>query len=142
MNAVQKNSGEINSWIRNDTDYSFQQKEERIIALPDEWLDLIAFLSGTLRVTLQGCNVAELKGKPIPVHDLALCTLLDRSVFPSVSLNNEEALKFLRKEDFKLDLKQKGYTLVTYHDHPLGWINFLGSRFNNYYPVNWRIRMK
>jgi 16S rRNA C967 or C1407 C5-methylase (RsmB/RsmF family)/NOL1/NOP2/fmu family ribosome biogenesis protein len=141
FSALQKKSADLDSWINNQ-EFSLIQKDEMIFAAREEWLPLIQFLSENLRITHTGCNIAELKGKAIPSHELAMSTLMNNNNFPSAELSTEQALKFLRKEDFKIDLKQKGYTLVTYEGHPLGWINFLGNRFNNYYPVNWRIRMK
>jgi 16S rRNA C967 or C1407 C5-methylase (RsmB/RsmF family)/NOL1/NOP2/fmu family ribosome biogenesis protein len=138
---VQKKTDEVHSWITGEG-ISLVQKDELIFAIREEWLPLVLFLAETVRVTMHGCNIAEIKGKPIPAHDLAMSTLVNKDAFPSAALNKEHALKFLRREDFKIDLKQKGYTMVTYENHPLGWINFLGNRFNNYYPVNWRIRMK
>jgi NOL1/NOP2/fmu family ribosome biogenesis protein len=32
--------------------------------------------------------------------------------------------------------------MVTYEGLPLGWIKNIGNRINNYYPKDWRIRMK
>ena len=118
------------------------QKGELVFAAREEWLPLILFLFGILRITHTGCNIAEIKGKAIPTHELAMSNLMNKDASASAALTKDEALKFLRKEDFKLDLKQKGYTLVTHEGFPMGWINFLGNRFNNYYPVNWRIRMR
>jgi len=139
--SLQKNSGDLYSWI-NSTEYSLLQKDEMVFAAREEWLPLIQFLSENLRITHTGCNISEMKGKAIPTHELAMSTLVNKEAFASVDLSKEKALKFLRKEDFKIDMKEKGYTLITFEGHPLGWINFLGNRFNNYYPVNWRIRMK
>lgn len=139
---IQKNFSDLTSWIKKESDYCLVQKDEMIFAIREDWLPLVNFLSGTLRITHTGSSIAELKGKAIPTHELAMSTLLNKEFFPTAELNKEDALKFLRKEDFKLDLKQKGFTSVTYQGYPLGWINFLGNRFNNYYPVNWRIRMK
>jgi hypothetical protein len=31
--------------------------------------------------------------------------------------------------------------MFTYLGHPLGWAKNIGSRFNNSYPKEWRIRM-
>ena len=139
---IQKKSDELHSWIKNEDDYSLVQKDEMIFAIREDWMPLLHFLSGILRITHSGCSIAELKGKPIPTHELAMSMLLKKESFPSAELTKDDALKFLRKEDFKLELKNKGYTLVTHQEHPLGWINYLGNRFNNYYPLNWRIRMK
>jgi 16S rRNA C967 or C1407 C5-methylase (RsmB/RsmF family)/NOL1/NOP2/fmu family ribosome biogenesis protein len=139
--TLQKKS-ELYSWIKNANDYCLIQKDEMVFAAREEWLPLIYFLSGILRITHTGCSIAEMKGKAIPTHELAMCNLINKDAFASAAVTKDEALKFVRKEDFKISVPQKGYTLITYEGHPLGWINFLGNRFNNYYPLNWRIRMK
>jgi NOL1/NOP2/fmu family ribosome biogenesis protein len=36
---------------------------------------------------------------------------------------------------------QKGWNIVCYEGVCLGFVNNIGSRVNNYYPVEWRIRM-
>ncbi|MDR2473931.1 MAG: hypothetical protein LBD53_10325, partial [Tannerella sp.] len=33
-----------------------------------------------------------------------------------------------------------GYITVTYQGHPLGIVKNIGSRANNLYPIEWRIR--
>jgi len=35
----------------------------------------------------------------------------------------------------------KGYVLVTYQGHPLGFVKNLGSRANNLYPKEWKIKI-
>lgn len=77
----------------------------------------------------------------IPSHDLALS--LDRSgKIPSVDIGRDQALKFLKKEDFDLPEAPKGWVLLRHEGLSLGWIKSLGSRFNNYLPKHWRIRME
>ena len=136
--------GALERWITDTNhNYALVQRDEMIFALPIEWLPLIEFLSGCLRIVHSGTCIAELKGdKPIPTHELAMSSLLNKDSFTLVEVSKEDALHYLRKEDFKIPSMQKGYALVTFRRHPLGYINFLGNRFNNYYPANWRIRMK
>ncbi|MBS1779441.1 MAG: RNA methyltransferase [Bacteroidetes bacterium] len=77
----------------------------------------------------------------LPAHDVALS--INRSAsLPSIELSKEQALKFLRKEDFDLPTANKGWFLLTYNGLGLGWIKSLGNRFNNYLPKHWRIRME
>jgi len=144
FSPLQKKFSTLKDWIHDpENNFSLMQKEEMVFAVREEWIPTINFLSGMLRITHSGCHVADFKGdKAIPSHELAVNTLLNKNAFPSVELKKDDALKFLRREDFKIEAKEKGYTLVAYSGFPLGWINFLGNRFNNYYPVNWRIRMK
>ena len=34
----------------------------------------------------------------------------------------------------------KGYVLISYQGHPLGFAKNIGNRANNLYPTEWRIR--
>ncbi|MFM9837960.1 MAG: methyltransferase RsmF C-terminal domain-like protein [Cyclobacteriaceae bacterium] len=66
---------------------------------------------------------------------------LNTKNFTSIELDLPQALAYLRKEAIMIGEGQKGFTLVTYQGHPLGWVNLLGNRVNNLYPVGWRVRM-
>lgn len=77
----------------------------------------------------------------IPAHDIALS--VDRSeALPFIELSRDQALKFLKKENFQPGDLPKGWFLITYQSRGLGWIKSLGNRINNYLPKHWRIRME
>jgi len=61
------------------------------------------------------------------------------AALPSVSLDREEALQYLRKEEINPAAPFKGWSLVKYEHQALGWIKLLGNRANNYFPSAWRI---
>ena len=77
----------------------------------------------------------------IPAHELAVSKICDTTHFPQMDLSLEQALSFLKRDDFQLNFTDKGWNLMTYKGQPLGWAKNLGSRFNNGYPKEWRIRM-
>lgn len=77
----------------------------------------------------------------IPEHDIAL-SIDVHSELPSIELNLENALLYLKKEPFELpENTSKGWYIIRYQSQGLGWIKALGNRVNNYLPKNWRIRM-
>ncbi len=77
----------------------------------------------------------------IPAHDIALS--IDAAPdLPHLHLNREQALKFLKKEDFGLDETGKGWKMIKFNNLGLGWVKSLGNRMNNYLPKHWRIRME
>jgi len=84
----------------------------------------------------------EAKGDIIPQHDLALSLLLKDRIFPQAELNYHEAVSYLRRESIMPACDEKGWCLVKYNGINLGFIKNLDNRTNNYYPVEWRIRMK
>ena len=133
----------LEEWISDPENYELLLREERVTAIPKRWKEQMEIFLDKLRVVHSGTLVAELKGdKAVPDHELAMSELLKGNYFPVVELNREEALKYLRKEDFQLPAAEKGFALVCFEGHPLGFINRLDRRFNNNYPSAWRIRMK
>ena len=76
-----------------------------------------------------------------PKHDWAM-SIHPTVDFPSWEVNKSTALNYLRREaltNCPSDLP-KGYLLVTYKNHPLGFVKNIGNRANNLYPQEWRIR--
>jgi 16S rRNA C967 or C1407 C5-methylase (RsmB/RsmF family)/NOL1/NOP2/fmu family ribosome biogenesis protein len=122
--------------------YEFILLNDLIVALPEKYVEEINWLSHQLNVVTKGTAIATVKHeKLIPEHALALSTELNQNNFPSIELDLATALSYLRKETILIGEGQKGFALVTYQNHPLGFVNLLGNRVNNLYPANWRIRM-
>ncbi len=89
-----------------------------------------------------GLNIGAPAGKDwIPAHEVALS--IDAAAdIPSVAVNREQALRFLKREDMGIADIEKGWQMVRYNGLGLGWIKSLGNRVNNYLPRHWRIRME
>jgi 16S rRNA C967 or C1407 C5-methylase (RsmB/RsmF family)/NOL1/NOP2/fmu family ribosome biogenesis protein len=118
---------------------SFLRHEEIIYAVPEKLLADINFLSSKLRVVNCGTKVGEIiKDKLIPDHALALSNIISDKT-SRVELDHEQSIQYLKKKELRLQTDIKGWTLVTHQDHPLGWINILPNRINNYYPKELRI---
>jgi len=86
--------------------------------------------------------LCEIKGKDlIPHHSLAMSTVLAEGVFPKAEVDYGQAIVYLRKEGLNLSTDvPRGYVLLTYKDVPLGFVKNIGTRANNLYPQEWRIR--
>ena len=116
-------------------------KGDMIIAVP-EALELEIKQLDYLHPLLRGTAAGQLKGKDIvPDADLALSIIFARGVFPEAELTKEQALAFLHKDTLTLNGAERGFVLVTYCGHPLGFVKNLGNRCNNLHPQNRRIRM-
>ena len=97
-------------------------------------------LAGAVPVIRSGISLGTVRhGKFTPEHDLALSLDLSPGAFPSVELDEADALRFLRKDT--LNLTGNGIHLMTSNGAGIGWVNILPGRVNNLLPVNWRIRM-
>ena len=76
-----------------------------------------------------------------PNHSLAMLSNLNRDTFPMVDVSEEQAIAYLRTEALQLPADTpKGYVIITYQGHPLGFVKNIGNRANNLYPTEWRIR--
>ena len=126
-------------FLKNAGDYIISDYKEIVIASPKKWEEEIASVSNILNVRKSGVAVGTVKGKDlIPHHELALSHLLAADI-PSMDLQKDDALKYLRRQDLTSDIEKKGWTIIRFGDINLGWVKVLPNRINNYYPTNWRI---
>jgi NOL1/NOP2/fmu family ribosome biogenesis protein len=117
------------------------RRGEEIIAIPSQQEDYF-YLFQNLKVVKSGTRIAVRKKEDyIPSHELALSIQLKQKAFPVRELNLSRALSYLRRDNLNWQVKLKGWNLVTYMGVNLGFVNNLGSRLNNYFPVEWRIRL-
>lgn len=134
----------LKDWLQElDQLYLFKNKKEQIRAIPATQWESFQALYQKWPFLFYGLEVGTFKGKDfIPAPSLAMSTLISPSV-PAVELNHSQALQFLRKDPIEdLPALSKGWLLVRYQGLGLGWIKGLGNRINNYYPKEWRIRMR
>ncbi len=120
-----------------------QTADGRLRAIPTEHKYLHDALVGQGLFLLQcGIEMGTIKGQDfIPAHALALSTVRKESAFPSIEVNLETALNYLRHDTIVLDTDApRGYVIVCYKGHALGFVKNLGNRSNNMYPQEWRIR--
>jgi 16S rRNA C967 or C1407 C5-methylase (RsmB/RsmF family)/NOL1/NOP2/fmu family ribosome biogenesis protein len=74
----------------------------------------------------------------IPDHALALSRHRGESI-PQVAMARDESIRYLQRGVVDRSGLSRGWHLVTYSDHPIGWVKSLGNRLNNYYPSHLRI---
>ena len=96
----------------------------------------------SLNVIHAGVFIGETKGRDlIPSASLALVRCLCRDAYAQCELNYTQAVAYLRRETITLPADMsRGFVLVTYRGFPLGFVKNLGSRANNLFPTEWRIR--
>ena len=95
-----------------------------------------------LRILSHGVKDGTQKGKNIiPDHTLALSFSADKSAYPNVEVDYQTAIAYLRHEAIVLSSEApRGIVLLTYKGHPIGFAKNLGTRANNLYPQEWRIK--
>ncbi|HEY5469652.1 MAG TPA: rRNA cytosine-C5-methyltransferase [Bacteroidales bacterium] len=110
-------------------------------AVPCEAEDYI-FLFQNLKIIKPGTNIFVLKGNDyLPSHELALSNHIKKDAFAVDEIDLSDALAFLKRDNFTFHNATKGWNIATYKNINLGFFKNLGNRVNNYFPVEWRIRM-
>jgi 16S rRNA C967 or C1407 C5-methylase (RsmB/RsmF family)/NOL1/NOP2/fmu family ribosome biogenesis protein len=114
---------------------------EDIYALPCSISDY-NILSKYLKVIKSGTRICSVKKKNyLPSHEISMSVYIKKDRFSFINLNLNQAISYLRRESLVLGNAIKGWNLACYNGVNLGFLNNIGNRINNYYPVEWRIRM-
>jgi len=129
-------------WLRSQSDFCVYRQGDRFVAIHKEMSDLYAVACQSLNIVHAGVTLGELKGRDIiPQQSLALSTRLSADAFPMAELSYPDAITYLRREAVVLPPSvPRGFVVVTFNGHPLGFVKNLGNRANNLYPQEWRIR--
>lgn len=136
--ATKKDIEMLARWIKMDG-LQFVKHLTTVYAWPQHLVTDFSFLLENLRVIYSGVLAGELmRDKLVPDHSLAMSLLVTEEV-PRVPLNYEQAIQYLQRRDIQLQGIIKGWQLMTYNGHSLGWANVLPNRVNNYYPKELRI---
>jgi len=135
---------ELRTWLREDIEMRFfQTPTGEVLALPAALEEQLRVLDGVLKNKWFGTRVGQFKGRDfVPEHALALSNAVSPGL-PGADLSREQALLFLKKENFELPAgtPAKGWAPARYQGLNLGWMKVLPNRWNNYLPQERRIRM-
>ena len=95
-----------------------------------------------VKTILDGVKAPLQKGLDvIPDVSEALSTTFQQGKYPLAELTYEQAVAYLRKEAVVLDGSvSKGIVAVAYRGLPLGFAKNIGTRANNLYPAEWKIK--
>ncbi len=127
----------VHGWVK-ETDHEFVKVQGRVYAVPKRLLSDVNVLSNNLHVIYFATLIGELvRDKLIPGHSLAVSQLIADSI-ERVELSYDQSIAYLKKKELNIN-SGKGWKLVSYKNYPLGWINVLANRINNYYPKELRI---
>lgn len=137
-----KEAAFVRDWLLSASDYVFQLQGDAVVAVPENFADFVDKLRTEVSVLAAGVYLAQIKGKDlVPLQQLAFSCALNRDAFKCVSVDWEQAIAFLRRENMFFQEEPKGWLLLMFEGAPLGFVKNLGNRANNNYPAEWRIRM-
>jgi 16S rRNA C967 or C1407 C5-methylase (RsmB/RsmF family)/NOL1/NOP2/fmu family ribosome biogenesis protein len=115
---------------------------DELSAIPCDIDNYVQFFHN-LKIVKGGTKLFVIKQNDyLPSHELALSDKLRNDIFSYSETGLREALAYLRRDSFSLTCSPKGWNIITYNGVNLGFANNIGNRVNNYYPVEWRIRME
>lgn len=128
----------VKSWARLDGKQVIKNVQT-VYAWPEQLADSWSLLLGNLNVIYSGLLLGELvRDKMIPDHALAMSRSYSKNI-RLFDVDSESAVRFLQKKDITVSGLSRGWQLLAYSGYPLGWINVLSNRINNYYPKELRI---
>lgn len=123
------------------TDNIFILETNKLRAYNPNRLEDILFLENNLNCLRSGLLIGEKKSKDfVFAHQTALSKDLKTDSVNSIELEYKTAISFLKKEAIQLENAPLGYNLVKFMGVPIGWVKNVGTRCNNLYPNEWRIR--
>jgi 16S rRNA C967 or C1407 C5-methylase (RsmB/RsmF family)/NOL1/NOP2/fmu family ribosome biogenesis protein len=130
----------VREWTTFSTDNIIRSGDE-IYYVPGRMEDY-RILENKLMLISPGIKICAVKKNGyVPAHELSLSDGIRKDAFNRFGLDYSQALSYLRRDIIRLQDIPKGWLIATYNDVSLGFCNNIGSRINNYYPVEWRIRM-
>jgi 16S rRNA C967 or C1407 C5-methylase (RsmB/RsmF family) len=137
-----KYAAPMQQWLTHTTPVVFEEHSNNIYVFTHLAAQMYFMLKPHLRFLLLGQHFGTAKGgKIIPEISLALSTMLCGSAFVQNDLSRSDALSYLSRTPIQWNSTgSKGFELATYGGLPLGFVNNMGTRYNNLFPLQWRIR--
>lgn len=141
MEAVDKRTAqELSRWVKESEQMQFFAAGDTLYGCRKEHYDEVEALAGTLAVIYSGVAMGQVfKGKLKPDGALALYAGVNHDAVACCEVDEQEALKFLRKQDMDAAQFSEGVNMVLYGGRPLGFVKRVGARVNNMYPNSLRI---
>ncbi len=131
----------ISKWIDTESYHELMHENGNVYVYNESLYGNIEYFLQALNVKYSGTLAGNVqKQNFIPDHALALSICKNKGI-PKIDFNKETALKFLNRTLQGVEDSRTSWLLAVYNNVPIGWLKNLGNRINNYYPMEWRIRM-
>lgn len=127
--------------LNHTEDTGFFKYADDISIFPKQYQAVLEAAKQHLRIVQFGTQIASIKRNGfVPLHGLAMSNHLNKNTYPTTEVELADAIQYLRRENLTAELFKDGWNIASYKGHPIGFINRIGNRTNNYYPKEWRIR--
>jgi len=140
QNAVKHPSEDlIKKWLKPDEDVKIINLSDEYFAIPERQEADLYYLQSKLYLKKSGIRIGKIMGKDlVPNHELAI-SLITNSGLPKLNLTREESISYLKRDELRIESGIRGWALMCFEDHAMGWAKILDNRLNNYFPKEMRI---
>jgi 16S rRNA C967 or C1407 C5-methylase (RsmB/RsmF family)/NOL1/NOP2/fmu family ribosome biogenesis protein len=130
----------IKKYINKPDDFYYFKVNDDWLAINGQHKESLDLLQRHLYIKKSGVRMGQLMGNDlVPDHELALSTIINKDVVLKTELDYDQSIQYLRRENLDLNITNKGWSLMMFDGHALGWAKLLPNRVNNYYPKELRI---
>lgn len=138
--AGRRECDELSRWVQEPRQMRFAAVADTYYGYFEPQYEAVKMLAESLSVIASGVAMGQIfKGRLKPDHALAMFCSLNREAVPDAELSEEDALRFLRKQEVEAAVFVEGVNLVTSGGLPLGFAKRIQNRVNNMYPNSLRI---
>jgi 16S rRNA C967 or C1407 C5-methylase (RsmB/RsmF family)/NOL1/NOP2/fmu family ribosome biogenesis protein len=136
-----KEMDQVKPYINEPDNYYYFKINDDWLTIDREHRHSLGILQQYFYIKKSGVRIGKMAGKDlIPDHELALSLAINKDKFLQTELNRQQAIQYLQRENITdFDRTDKGWSLMTFEGHALGWAKLLPNRINNYYPKEIRI---
>ena len=130
----------VQGYLKDAVDFHYFKANGVWMAIQREHQSSLELLQKYLYLKKSGTRIGQVIGHDlVPEHELALSIHLNKDAILQTPLGLEQAIQYLRRDPLDLNSPQKGWSMMTFENHALGWAKVLHNRVNNYYPKEMRI---
>ncbi len=135
----QKSEDLIRRWLKPSEDIRIVNFSDEYFAIPIGHEADLQYLQSNLYLKKSGVRIGKIMGKDlVPNHELAI-SLIAGAELPKLNLTREQSIAYLKRDELKIESEIRGWALMCFEGHPMGWAKILDNRLNNYFPKEIRI---
>lgn len=138
--VVMKELDQVRPYIKEPVNFYYFKVNDDWMAIYRSHIESLNIISRNLYVKKSGVHIGKLAGKDlIPDHELALSIIVNKDAVLQTELDKNQAIQYLRRDNISFMPTDKGWSLMNFEGHAMGWAKLLPNRINNYYPKEIRI---
>jgi len=129
----------IRRWFKPSEDIRIINLNDEYFAIPARHEADLQYLQSNLYLKKSGVRIGKIMGKDlVPNHELAI-SLIAGSELPKLNLTREQSIAYLKRDELRIETGIRGWAMMCFEGHPMGWAKILDNRLNNYFPKEIRI---